>query len=79
MIFLYVEKNKIPVKVIEYVKQKNFDIKIKELDIVTRDILKMYGIDNFPALVNWSIKKTKLAVGKDEIIYYLTYSKDSRL
>ena len=43
MIFLYVEKNKIPVKVIEY------------------------------------IKKNKLAVGKDEIIYYLTYSKDSRL
>ena len=70
MIFLYVEKNKIPVKVIEYVKQKNFDIKIKELDIVTRDILKMYGIDNFPALVNWSNKHV-FEVGTKEIYKFL--------
>ena len=79
MIFLYVEKNKIPVKVIEYIKKNKLDVKIKEIDITTRDILEMYDIKTFPALVSWSIKKTKLAVGRDEIMYYLTYSKDSRL
>ena len=66
MIFLYVEKNKL-------------DVKIKEIDITTKEILEIYDIKTFPALVSWNIKKTKLAVGKDEIIYYLTYSKDSRL
>ena len=79
MIFLYVEKNKIPVKVIEYVKKNKLDVKIKKIDITTKKILEIYDIKSFPALVSWSIKKTKLAVGKDEIIYYLTYSKDSRL
>ena len=79
MIFLYVEKGKIPVKIIEFIKSNNLDIKIKELDITTKEILKMYKIDKFPSLVYWSINKTKLAVGRDEIMYYLTYSKDSRL
>ena len=79
MIFLYVEKNKIPVKIIEYIKKNKLDVKIKEIDITTKEILEMYNIKTFPTLVSWSIKKTKLAVGKDEIIYYLTYSKDSRL
>ena len=36
MIFLYVEKNKIPVKVIEYVKKNKLDVKIKEIDITTK-------------------------------------------
>ena len=79
MIFLYVEKGKIPVKIIEYIKKNKLDVKIKEIDITTRDILEIYDIKTFPTLVSWSINKTKLAVGKDEIIYYLTYSKDSRL
>ena len=79
MIFLYVEKNKIPVKIIEYIKKNKLDVKIKEIDITTRDILEIYDIKSFPALVSWNIKKTKLAVGKDEILYYLTYNKDSRL
>ncbi len=66
MIFLYVEKNKL-------------DVKTKEIDITTKEILEIYDIKTFPALVSWNIKKTKLAVGKDEILYYLTYNKDSRL
>ena len=49
-----------------------------EIDITTKEILEIYDIKSFPALVSWSTKKTKLAVGKDEILYYLTYSKDSR-
>ena len=79
MIFLYVEKGKIPVKIIEFIKSNNLDIKIKELDITTKEILEIYDIKSFPALVSWSINKTKLAVGWDEILFYLTYSKDSRL
>ena len=79
MIFLYVEKGKIPIKPIEYIKKYRLKIIIKELDIITKEILEIYDIKTFPTLVSWSIKKTKLAVGKDEIIYYLTYSKDSRL
>ena len=75
MIFLYVEKRKIPVKVIEYIKKNKLDVKIKEIDITTKEILEIYDIKSFPALVSWSIKKTKLAVGRDEIMYYLTYSK----
>ena len=79
MIFLYVEKGKIPVKIIEYIKKNKLDVKIKEIDITTRDIVEIYDIKSFPALVSLSINITKVAVGKDEIIYYLTYSKDSRL
>ena len=79
MIFLYVEKNKIPVKIIEYIKKNKLDVKIKEIDITTKEILEIYDIKTFPTLVSWSIKKTKLAVGIDEILYYLTYSKDTRL
>ena len=79
MIFLYVEKRNIPVKVIEYIKKNKLDVKIKEIDITTKEILEIYDIKSFPALVSWSIKKTKLAVGRDEIKYYLTYSKDCRL
>ena len=78
MLFIYVEKSKIPVKIIEYIKKNKLDIKIKEIDITTKEILEIYDIKLFPALVSWS-KKTKLAVGRDEIMYYLTYSKDSRL
>ena len=79
MIFLYVEKRNIPVKVIEYIKKNKLDVKIKEIDITTKEILEIYDIKSFPALVSWSIKKTKLAVGRDEIMYYLTYIKDCRL
>lgn len=79
MIFLYVEKRKIPVKIIEYIKKNKLDVKIKEIDITTKEILEIYDIKSFPTLVSWSINKTKLAVGSDEIMYYLTYSKDSRL
>ena len=79
MIFLYVEKNKIPVKIIEYIKKNKLDVKIKEIDIITKEILEIYDIKTFPTLVSWSTNKTKLAVGIDEILYYLTYSKDTRL
>ena len=79
MLFIYVEKGKIPVKIIEYIKKNKLDVKIKEIDIITKEILEMYEIKNFPWLVNWSVQKEQLAVGRDEIIYYLTYSKDSRL
>ena len=79
MLFIYVEKGNIPIKPIEYIKKYRLKIVIKELDIITKEILEMYDIKSFPALVSWSIKKTKLAVGRDEIMYYLTYSKDSRL
>ena len=79
MIFLYVEKNKIPIKIIEHIKKNELDVKIKEIDITTKEILEIYDIKSFPTLVSWSINKTKLAVGSDEIMYYLTYSKDSRL
>ena len=79
MLFIYVEKGKIPVKIIEYIKRNKLDVKIKEIDITTKEILEIYDIKSFPALVSWSIKKTKLAVGRDKIMYYLTYSKDSRL
>ena len=79
MIFLYVEKNKIPVKIIEHINKNKLDVKIKEIDITTKEILEIYDIKVFPTLVSWSTNKTKLAVGIDEIIYYLTYSKDSRL
>ena len=79
MIFLYVEKRNIPVKVIEYIKKNKLDVKIKEIDITTKEILEIYDIKSFPALVSWSINKTKSAVGRDETMYYLTYSKDSRL
>lgn len=44
-----------------------------------KELLLNDNIKTFPALVSWNINKTKLAVGKDEIIYYLTYSKDFRL
>ena len=79
MIFLYVEKRKIPVKVIEYIKKNKLDVKIKEIDITTKEILGIYDIKSFPALVSWSVQKEQLAVGRDEIMYYLTYSKDCRL
>ena len=79
MLFIYVEKGKIPIKPIEYIKKYRLKIVIKELDIITKEILEIYDIKTFPALVSWSINKTKLAVGRDEIMYYLTYSKDSRL
>ena len=71
MIFLYVEKNKIPVKIIEYIKKNKLDVKIKEIDITTRDILEMYEIKNFPCLVNWSVQKEQLAKGEKEIMRYL--------
>ena len=71
MIFLYVEKGKIPVKIIEFIKSNNLDIKIKELDITTKEILEMYKIDEFPSLVYWSVNKIKLATGEKEIMNYL--------
>ena len=71
MIFLYVEKRNIPVKVIEYIKKNKLDVKIKEIDITTKEILEMYEIKNFPCLVNWSVQKEQLAKGEKEIMRYL--------
>ena len=68
MIFLYVEKNKIPVKIIEYIKKNKLDVKIKEIDITTKEILEIYDIKTFPTLVSWSIKKTKLTA---KMKYYI--------
>ena len=68
---MYVEKGKIPVKIIEFIKSNNLDIKIKELDITTKEILEMYKIDEFPSLVYWSVNKRKLATGEKEIMNYL--------
>ncbi len=71
MIFLYVEKGKIPIKPIEYIKKYRLKIIIKELDIITKEILEMYEIKNFPCLVNWSVQKEQLAKGEKEIMRYL--------
>ena len=71
MIFLYVEKGKIPIKPIEYIKKYRLKIVIKELDIITKEILEMYEIKNFPCLVNWSVQKEQLAKGEKEIMKYL--------
>ena len=71
MIFLYAEKGKIPIKPIEYIKKYRLKIIIKELDIVTKEILEMYEIKNFPCLVNWSVQKEQLAKGEKEIMRYL--------
>ena len=68
---MYVEKGKIPIKPIEYIKKYRLKIIIKELDIITKDILKMYKIKNFPCLVNWSVQKEQLAKGEKEIMRYL--------
>ena len=71
MIFLYVEKGKIPIKPIEYIKKYRLKIIIKELDIITKEILEMYEIKNFPCLVNWSVQKEQLSKGEKEIMRYL--------
>ena len=71
MLFIYVEKGKIPIKPIEYIKKYRLKIVIKELDIITKEILEMYGIKNFPCLVNWSVQKEQLAKGEKEIMRYL--------
>ena len=71
MLFIYVEKGKIPIKPIEYIKKYRLKIVIKELDIITKEILKMYEIKNFPCLVNWSVQKEQLAKGEKEIMRYL--------
>ena len=71
MIFLYVEKNKIPVKIIEYIKKNRLDVKIKEIDITTKEILEIYDIKSFPVLVSWSVQKEQLAKGEKEITRYL--------
>ena len=71
MIFLYVKKGKIPIKPIEYIKKYRLKIVIKELDIITKEILEMYEIKNFPCLVNWSVQKEQLAKGEKEITRYL--------
>ena len=71
MIFLYVEKGKIPIKPIEYIKKNRLKIVIKELDIITKEILEMYEIKNFPCLVNWSVQKEQLEKRKKEIMRYL--------
>ena len=42
MLFIYVEKGKIPIKPIEYIKKYRLKIVIKELDIITKEILEMY-------------------------------------
>ena len=56
MIFLYVEKRNIPVKIIEYIKKNKLDVKIKEIDITTKEILEIYDIKTFPALVSWVLE-----------------------
>ena len=71
MLFIYVEKGKIPIKPIEYIKKYRLKIVIKELDIITKEILEMYEIKNFPCLVNWSVQKEQLAKGEKEIMKYL--------
>ena len=71
MLFIYVEKGKIPIKSIEYIKKYRLKIVIKELDIITKEILEMYEIKNFPCLVNWSVQKEQLAKGEKEIMRYL--------
>ena len=71
MLFIYVEKGKIPTKPIEYIKKYRLKIVIKELDIITKEILEMYEIKNFPCLVNWSVQKEQLAKGEKEIMRYL--------
>ena len=71
MLFIYVEKGKIPIKPIEYIKKYRLKIVIKELDIITKEILGMYEIKNFPCLVNWSVQKEQLAKGEKEIMRYL--------
>ena len=71
MLFIYVEKGKIPIKPIEYIKKYRLKIAIKELDIITKEILEMYEIKNFPCLVNWSVQKEQLAKGEKEIMRYL--------
>ncbi len=71
MLFIYVEKGKIPIKPIEYIKKYRLKIVIKELDIITKEILEMYEIKNFPCLVNWSVQKEQLAKGEKEIMRYL--------
>ena len=70
MIFLYVEKKKIPVRLVEYIKEKKLDIKIKELDIATREILAIYNIKEFPCLVNWSSKYV-FKIGEKQIYKFL--------
>ena len=71
MLFIYVEKGKIPIKPIEYIKKYRLKIVIKELDIITKEILEMYEIKNFPCLVNWSVQKEQLAKGEKVIMRYL--------
>ena len=71
MLFIYVEKGKIPIKPIEYIKKYRLKIVIKELDIITKEILEMYEIKNFPCLVKWSVQKEQLAKGEKEIMRYL--------
>ena len=71
MLFIYVEKGNIPIKPIEYIKKYRLKIVIKELDIITKEILEMYEIKNFPCLVNWSVQKEQLAKGEKEIMRYL--------
>ena len=71
MLFIYVEKGKIPIKPIEYIKKYRLKIVIKELDIITKEILEMYEIKNFPCLVNWSVQKEQLVKGEKEIMRYL--------
>ena len=71
MLFIYVEKGKIPIKPIGYIKKYRLKIVIKELDIITKEILEMYEIKNFPCLVNWSVQKEQLAKGEKEIMRYL--------
>ncbi len=71
MLFIYVEKGKIPIKPIEYIKKYRLKIVIKELDIITKEILEMYEIKNFPCLINWSVQKEQLAKGEKEIMRYL--------
>ena len=71
MLFIYVEKGKTPIKPIQYIKKYRLKIVIKELDIITKEILEMYEIKNFPCLVNWSVQKEQLAKGEKEIMRYL--------
>ena len=65
MLFIYVEKGKIPIKPIEYIKKYRLKIIIKELDIITKEILEMYEIKNFPCLVNWSVQKASILIHLD--------------
>ena len=58
MLFIYVEKGKIPIKPIEYIKKYRLKITIKELDVITKEILEIYEIKTSLVLLIGAFKKS---------------------